>query len=92
MYKYIYNIYIYVVNHPKSTAKFHVMSERNASSYAATTGSRSSPRKCSVKLVALENLTNFTGKHLCWSLFLIQLQAFRSATLLKSDSRTAVFL
>ena len=67
MYICIY-VYIYVVNHPKSTAKFLVMSERNASSYAATTGSRSSPRRCSVKLGAPENLTNLTGKHLCWSL------------------------
>ena len=85
-------IYIYVVNYPKSTAKFLVMSERNASSYAATTGSRSSPRRCSVKPGVLENLTNSIGKHLCWSLFLIKLQALRSATLLKSDCSTAVFL
>ena len=35
---------------------------------------------------------NFTGKHLCWSLFLIKLQAFRTATLLKRGSNTAVFL
>ena len=27
--------------------------------------------------------TIFTGKHLCWSLFLIKLQVFRTATLLK---------
>ena len=34
----------------------------------------------------------FTGKHLCWSLFLIKLQALRSATSLKRDSITGVFL
>ena len=28
------------------------------------------------KIIALKNLANFTGKHLCWSLFLIKLQAF----------------
>ena len=28
----------------------------------------------------------FTGKHLCWSLYLIKLQAIRTATLLKRDS------
>ena len=30
---------------------------------------------------------NFTGKHLCWSLFLIKLHTLRSATLLKRDSK-----
>ena len=33
-----------------------------------------------------------TEKHLCWSLFLIKLQAWRSATLWKRDSNTDVFL
>ena len=37
-------------------------------------------------------LTNFTGKDLCWSLFLIKLQAFKPAYLLKRDSNTGVFL
>ena len=31
-----------------------------------------------------------TGKRLCWSIFLIKLQAFRSVTLLKRDSNTGV--
>ena len=39
----------------------------------------------------LKNFANFTGKHLCWSLFLINLQAFRPATLWKRDS-IGVFL
>ena len=34
----------------------------------------------------------FTEKHLCWSLFLITLQALRSTTLLERDSITCVFL
>ena len=34
----------------------------------------------------------FTPKHLCWSLFLIKLQAWRAATLWKRDSNTSVFL
>ena len=33
-----------------------------------------------------KNLANFTGKHQCWSLFLIKLQQIRPATLLKLDS------
>ena len=40
----------------------------------------------------LKNFANFTGKHLCWSHFLIKLQAWGSATLLKRDSNTDVFL
>ena len=32
----------------------------------------------------------FPGKRLCWSIFLIKLQAFRSVTLLKRDSNTGV--
>ena len=42
--------------------------------------------------VVLKNFTNFTGEYLCWSLFLIMLQVFRPATLLKRDSNIAVFL
>ena len=30
-----------------------------------------------MKKVVLKNLVNYTGKRLCWSLFLIELQAFR---------------
>ena len=41
---------------------------------------------------ALKNFAIFTGKHQCWSLFLIKLQAFMPATLLKRDSITIVFL
>ena len=39
-----------------------------------------------------KNFTNFTGKQLRWSLFLIKLQAFRPVALLKKDSNTGVFL
>ena len=40
----------------------------------------------------LKNFAIFTGKQLCWSLFLIKLQAWRPATLFKIDSNTGVFL
>ena len=53
---------------------------------------RSSHWSCSVKKFVLRNFANFTGKHLCWSLFLVKLQTFRPATLLKRDSKTDVFL
>ena len=45
--------------------------------------SRSSHRRCSAKKVVLKNFAVFTRKHLYWSLFLIKLQAFRPASLLK---------
>ena len=32
---------------------------------------RSSHRACSVKIGVLKNFANFTGKNLCWSLFLV---------------------
>ena len=35
-------------------------------------------------------LANFTGKYLCWSLFLIKLQIWRFANLLRRDSKTGV--
>ena len=38
---------------------------------------RSSLKRFSVKKVGLKNVANFTGKNLCWSLFLKKLQAFR---------------
>ena len=37
-------------------------------------------------------IQNFPGKHMCWSFFLIKLQAFRPATLLQRDSNLGVFL
>ena len=54
----------------KITAQFCMVSQGNASSYAATTNrSKNSHQMCSV--------THFTGKHLRWNLILIKLQAFR---------------
>ena len=44
------------------------------------------------KKAALKNLAIFTGKQLCWSLFLIKLQAFNPASLLKRGSKTGFFL
>ena len=36
----------------------------------------------------LNKFSSFTEKHLCWTFFLIKLQDFRPATLLKRDSNT----
>ena len=40
----------------------------------------------------LKNFAIFTGKHLCCSFFLIMLQGWTPATLLKRDSNNGVFL
>ena len=53
---------------------------------------RSSHRRFYIREALLTNFPIFTGKHLSWSLFLIKLQSFRSATLLKRDPNTGVFL
>ena len=47
---------------------------------------------CSVKKGVLKTFANFTGKHLCWSFFLIELQFSRPVTLWKRDSNTGAFL
>ena len=41
------------------------------------TDAEAAVRKCFFKIVILKNFAIFTGKHLCWNLFLIKLQAFR---------------
>ena len=50
------------------------------------------PPKLFRKKEVLRKFSNFPGRHLCRSLFLIELQTFRPATLLKRDSNTDVFL
>ena len=42
------------------------------------------------KKAALKTYAELTGKHLCWSLFLIKFQGFRLVILLKRDSETGV--
>ena len=42
------------------------------------------------KIGTYKNLANFTGKHLCWNLFLINLQAWRPTILIKRDPNTGV--
>ena len=44
------------------------------------------------KILILKKFTIFTGKHLSWSLFLVRMQGFIPAILLKRDSNTGVFL
>ena len=49
---------------------------------------RSSRSPIFFKAHILKNLASSTGKHLCWSLFLIKLLALKPATLIKRDSST----
>ena len=44
------------------------------------------------KIGALRNFAIFTGKYLCWSLFLIKFQALRPAILFKRDFNIGVFM
>ena len=50
------------------------------------------PPKLLCKKGVFRNFASFTGRQLCWSLFLIELQTFRPAALLEIDSNTDVFL
>ena len=53
---------------------------------------KSRHRRCSIQKTVLKKFATFTGKHLCWSHFLIKLLIWRPATLLKRESNTGVFL
>ena len=61
---------------------------------------RSSRSQMFLEIGVFKDFANFTGKHLCWSLFLIKLQVWRAydvrpgepTMLLKRDSKTCVFL
>ena len=53
---------------------------------------RSSRLEMFFKIGVLKNFAMFTGNHLCWNFFLIKLQPWRPATLLKRDSNTGAFL
>ena len=48
-----------------------------ASTFEGDARFKSNHRMCSIKITVLKIFTIFTGKRLCWSLFLVKLQAFR---------------
>ena len=50
---------------------------------------KTSHRRCFVKN-ALKNLASFTGKSLCWSIFLINLQAYGPEGFLKRNTNTYI--
>ena len=51
-----------------------------------------SSRSMFFRIGVLKNFAMFTGKNLCWSLFLIKLQAWKPAILFKRDSKIGIFL
>ena len=53
---------------------------------------RSSNQRCSVKKDVLKTFANFTGKHLCWSLFLITLQVFEGFPMKRFPIKFSKFL
>ena len=53
---------------------------------------RSSHLPMFLKIGVLKKFAIFTGKYLCWSLFLVKLLFFRPANLFKSDSKAGVFV
>ena len=56
------------------------------------TNNKKQPPEVFHKRTVLKSFSIFTGKCLCWSLFLLKLLTFSSATLLKRDSGAGVFL
>ena len=50
------------------------------------------PPEVFFKKGVLKSFANLTEKHLCWSHFLVKMEAWGPATLLKRDSNTDVFL
>ena len=53
--------------------------------------SRSSHRRCSIKIDVPKNFAKFSGKHLCQSLFFNKVTGLRFATLLKKETLAQVF-
>ena len=52
---------------------------------------RSSHQRCFVKKGVLRNVTKFTGKHLCQSLFFNKVAGLNSTTVLKKTSRLQLY-
>ena len=50
---------------------------RSCASYIMSTRNRSSRRNFSIEKLYLKVFVVFTGKYLCWSIFLVKLHAFR---------------
>ena len=58
---------------------------KNTSQTKRCLNSRSSHQRCSIEKAAFKNFAIFTGKQLCWSLLLIDLQVLKPLNLLKGE-------
>ena len=78
----------------RNLVKVHLrkVAEATCTCFTVMTLHSSSHKRCSIKIAILKIFAIFTGKHLCWNLFLIKLQDWRPTNLLKRDSNTGVFL
>ena len=65
---------------------------RNLEQHMFTMNNKTQSREVFYKKAVLKNFSVFTGKYLFSSLSLMKLRAFRSATLLKTDSNSGVSL
>ena len=66
------------------------MNVMNNASYFDISTFKKQPPEAFYKKTALKHFAIFTGKYLCWSLFLIKLQALKPPTLLKRDCNIGV--
>ena len=86
---YIYIIYIYIyILFVVSKKIFFV----GTILYITSSKCRSRNSEALKKIGLLKNFTKFTGKHLCWNLFLNKVQAWSTATLLKQKLRHRCFM
>ena len=76
------------IHYVKITYFVAVFTGETNAKFVSTSSHRSIRSEMFIKI----GVSNFTGKHVCWSLFLIMLQAFRPAILFKRDSNTVAFL
>ena len=53
---------------------------------------RSSHQRCSIKKLVLKNFRKFTGKHLCWSIFLINEEGLKACNFIKKRLQHRYFL
>ena len=84
-YIYIYIIYIYIHTYIYIYICIYTIQVSNIAL-------KSIHQRCSTRKAVLQNLAKLIEKYLCWSLFLINLQAYKPPTLLQRDSNTGVFL
>ena len=80
------------MNYSQEKVKSYSETHHVLAGYTSGRHYQKQPLEAFYKKAVLKNFAILSGKQLCWSHFLIKLQAFRPATLLKRESNTGVFL